>query len=192
MYFSPAYLSALIVRPLRYFYENYGPPDLKWTNDPKTSLIEIDTINNFNKIPIQNKPRILVSRGQYSVAPTGLTDNMAQADSVFASKGIRHSRNMVLIQGVAQIMLEARNEGTVERLVEMTQHFLSWTSPMIADAHGFKNFAQTLNVSTCNPSRDDTEIFACTINIPWIREEQWKVDGKDDVKIKNFLMTITP
>ncbi|MFI4962817.1 MAG: hypothetical protein ACHP6H_03055, partial [Legionellales bacterium] len=81
MYFSPAYLSSLIVEPLRYYYGNYAPDDLTWNSDPKLSKIEIDTINNFNKIAIQSKPRILISRGGYIIDATGLTDNMAEGTS---------------------------------------------------------------------------------------------------------------
>lgn len=191
MLFSPAYISNLIVRPLRYFFENHAPEELRWDIDDKKSCIEIDTINNFNKVKIQAKPRILVSRGQYSVNPVGLTDNLASARSIYEMKGSTDKINMVTIQGVAQIMVEARNEGTCEKVLDVAQHFLAWTAPMIANAHGFKQFALPLNVSTCNPNKEDTEIFSCTINVPWFREEHWSVKS-DDVSIKNFLLTLKP
>lgn len=195
MYFSPVYLSALIVEPLRYFFKNYAGPNLVWSYDDKETMIEINTINNFNKIPIQLKPRILVSRGEYSIAPTGLADNLVQSApkqtmSPFGN-GTKNQTKMVLISGIAQIMVEARNEGTAELLVELVQHFLSWTGPMIASTNGFKNFGQNIRVSTCNPTRDDTEIFSCTFNVPWVREEQWTVTGRDDISLKNFLMNLS-
>lgn len=190
MLFSPAYLSTLIVRPLRYFFENHAPEELRWSEDPKDSQIEIDTINNFNKKTISTKPRILISRGQYSVNPVGLTDNLAQGKGIYAAKGSKDSVNMVTIQGVAQIMIEARNEGTCEKVLDLAQHFLAWTGPMIAGAHGFKSFALPLNISPCTLSKEDTEIFSCTINLPWLREEHWNVKT-DDVSIKNFILHLT-
>ena len=93
MNFSPEYLSTLIIRPLRYLFANYAPEELRWTDDPKTTGIEIDTINNFHKKSIQQKPRILVSRGQYSVNPVGLTDNLAEGVGMLASKGHHFRKN---------------------------------------------------------------------------------------------------
>lgn len=191
MLFSPAYISTLIIKPLRYFFETQAPEDLRWDIDDKKSQIEIDSINNFNKVKIEAKPRILVSRGQYSVNPVGLTDNLAQAKGIWELKGSTNKVNMVTVQGVAQIMVETRNEGTCERVLDLAQHFLAWTSPMIAEAHGFKQFGLPLNISTCNPSKEDTEIFQCTINLPWYREEHWTVKS-DDVSIKNFILTLKP
>lgn len=191
MIFSPAYLSALIVKPLRYFYENHAPVDLRWSEDVKISQIEIDTINNYNKEGIELKPRILVSRGQYSVEPVGLTDNLAQGKGIYASQGTRNNTNMLLIKGVGQILVEARNEGTCEKVVDLTQHFIAWAGPMIAEAHGFKMSFLPLNVSPCMPGKEDTEMFTCTINLPWVKEEHWKVVSGDDIKLKDFLLTIT-
>ena len=85
--------------------------------------------------------------------------------------------------------IEARQEGTCERVLDITQHFLAWTSPHICDHFAFKQFGMPLQISPCTPSRDDTEIFSCTINIPWMREEAWRVIS-DDVILKNFLLTI--
>lgn len=190
MIFSPAYLSALLVLPLRYLFENFAPEDLRWSDDPKISMLEIDTINNFNKIAIQTKPRILISRGQYDVSPVGLTDNLAEGVGVFAGKGRRQSKNMFLIRGVAQILMEARNEGTCEKLVDLVQHYIAWTGPMIADVAGFKSSFVPMNISPCVPSREDTEIFTCTINLPWIKEEQFSVDSGDEIKVKSFLFSL--
>lgn len=191
MLFSPAYLASLLILPTRYFFEHYASEDLRWSEDPKQSMIDIGSINDFHKLAIQTKPRILVSRGQYAVNPVGLSDNMAEGKSVFETRGTKNVTNMVIIQGVAQIMVEARNEGTCEKVVDHLQHFLAWTGPMIANTHGFKNSFLPLNVSPCTPSREDTEIFSCTINIPWLREEHWNVTGGDDIKIKAFLLSIS-
>jgi len=191
MKFSPAYISSMIVWPVRHYFENYSPEDLRWSSDPKKTGIEIGSINNFNKIGIQQKPRILVSRGQYSVEPVGLTDNLAQGKGIYANHGTRDNINMVLIKGVGQILVESRNEGTCEKVVDLLQHFIAWAGPMIAETQGFKMSFLPLNVSTCTPSREDDEIFTCTINIPWMKEEQWRVTSGDDIKLKNFLLSIT-
>lgn len=190
MIFSPRYLSSLIIKPTRFFFENFAPVDLRWSQDPKESQIEIDTINNFNKIKIQAKPRILVSRGQYSVNPVGLTDNLAESRGVYALKGSTNVANMVLVNGMAQILIEARNEGTCEKTLDLLQHFLTWVGPILASQFGFKSFALPLQVSTCTPSREDTEIFTCTVNLPWSREEHWTV-RTDDVSLKGFILNLT-
>lgn len=190
MNFSPEYLSTLIVRPLRYLFENYGPEDLRWTDDPKTTGIEIDTINNFNKLPIQKKPRILVTRGQYAISPVGLTDNLAAGKGIYANKGLRENTNMFFINGVAQVMIQANNEGTCEKIVNLTQHFIAWTGPMLADTYGFKNTFLPMNISPCIPDKEDKEIFSCTINLPYSKEEHWQVKSGDQIKIKSFLLEL--
>lgn len=188
MKFSPAYLSSLIVSPLRYLYGRYVETDLLWNQDPKLSGIEIDTINNFNKIPLQAKPRILVSRGEYNIRSTGLTDNLSQGTSSRAS-GPKTEQRFLIVSGMSQVLIETRNEGTCERVVEITQDFLIRSGPDIAAAHGFKQFATPLSVSSCVPNREDTEIFQCTINIPWIKEMRFQV-VEDGIEFKNFLLTI--
>jgi hypothetical protein len=189
MQFSPAFLSSLIVDPLRYLYRNYSE-EFMWDPDEKKSLIEIDTINNFNKIAIQVKPRILLGRGQYSINPTGLTDNLAESPDSRTLRGLKMNTNFLLIQGVSQILIEARNEGTCERLVDMTSHYLSWMTPLIADSQGFKMFGLPMSVSPCTPGKEDTEIFQCSINIPWSKEEQWVVKN-DGVDLKRFILSIS-
>lgn len=190
MNFSPEYLATYIVRPLRFLFKHYGTSDLVWTDDPATTGIEIDTINNYNLIPIQQKPRILVSRGQYSVQPVGLTDNMAEGIGTRASLGLPKRTNKFFINGVAQVLIQARNEGTCERMVNLAQHFLAWTGPMLADTYGFKSTFVPMNISPCVPSKEDTELFNCTMNLPWSKEEHWIVQSGDEIKIKNFITTL--
>jgi hypothetical protein len=190
MYFSPAYLSSLIVEPLRYYFANYAPDDLKWNEDPKLSNLEIDTINNFNKILIQAKPRILISRGGYTISPTGLSDNMAEANSS-RSIGKKSEKRFLLVAGQAQALIEAVNEGTCEKVVELTENFLAWSAPTIANVQGFKQFAFPLSVSPCTPSVDDVEIFQCSIGLPWRKETHFLIE-EDGVDFKQFLLTIAP
>jgi hypothetical protein len=189
MYFSPAYISSLIVEPLRFYFANYGPPDLVWDPDPKIATIEIDTINNFNKIAIQFKPRILVSRGGYVISPTGLTDNMAEATSSRAL-GLKSEKRFLLVAGQAQILIEAVNEGTCEKVLELTENFLSRSAPTIANVQGFKQFALPLSISPCTPGKEDVELFQCSIGLPWRKETHYLIE-EDGIQLKDFLLKIT-
>jgi hypothetical protein len=192
MNFSPEYLALYIIRPLRYLFEHSAPQELRWTDDPKTSGIEIDSINNFHKIAVQKKPRILVSRGQYQVAPVGLSDNMAQAKGIWENRGHREAEFMFMIQGTAQVMIQARNEGTAERILNLTQHFLAWTGPALADTFGFKSTFVPMAVSPCTPMGEDGEVFSTTINLPWHKEEHWQVSAADQIKFKSYLLNLKP
>lgn len=187
-YFSPSYLSSLIVQPLRYYYSNFSTPELVWNKDPKLSTIEIDTINNFNKIAIQNKSRILISRGGYVFKSTGLSDNIVQG-SGSRDTGIKSEKKMLLVEGQAQILIEARNEGTCEKVLELTQNFITRSAQTIANTQDFKQFALPLSVSPCTPSKEDTEVFSSTINLPWSKETHWLVE-EDGIVFKQFLLTM--
>lgn len=189
MYFSPAYISSLIVEPLRFYFSNYAPSNLKWDKDPDISQIEIDTINNFNKIAIGAKPRILVSRGGYSIASTGLSDNMAEGITSRAT-GKKSEKRFLMVSGQAQLLVETAYEGTCELVVELTQNFLAWSSPTIASTQGFKQFAIPLSVSPCTPSTEDVEIFQCSMGLPWIKETHFVVE-EDGLGFKQFLASIT-
>ena len=173
MYFQPSYLPAKIIKALRYFYQAYSTPELKWEEDPLRTMVIIDEIDNFTQKTIQALPRILVSRGQYSINPTGISDNMSEAPLTSFTKGNIHQKRFLSIEGVSQVLIEATNKGTVEKLVDMSSHFLAWASPVIANSEGFKRFGLPMAVSPCTPSRDDTETFQCTLNLPWSREESF-------------------
>lgn len=191
MKFNPALLTKLMVEPMRYFYANYTPDTLRWHPDEKIGNIEIDSINNYNKVAIQAKPRILVGRGQFQVRSTGLTDNLAQGKTIGETRGTKDRVNMILLDGVTQILLEARSEGVCEMLADLTYHFLIWTSPVLCDSLGFKNFANNLAISPLTPNKEDTEIFQCTINVPWQREEHWHVTNQAS-QLKDFILKIVP
>ena len=188
MYFSPTYISSLIVEPIRFFFANYTGPDLVWDPDPKISTIEIDTINNFNKIAIQTKPRILISRGGVTVKPVGLSDNMAEGNSN-RDLGAGHEIRFLMAYGNAQILVESSNEGTCEKVVELLENFLTWSSPIIANTQGFKQFALPLSVSPCTPSSEDVEIFRCSIGLPWAKESQFQV-VEDGLNLKGVLLEL--
>ena len=190
MAFSPAFISACIVDPIRYLYHIYAPEELRWTSDHMKSMIEIDTINNFNKEKIQAKPRILISRGGYEKNHTGLSDNLTESKGPYQLKGLHDETRMILVNGMAQILIQARNEGTCEKICDLTEHFLQWTSPFLCNTYGFKMFGFPLQVSPCTPNKEDQEIFEISIGVPWMKEEHWNV--KDDaLKLKGFSLLVS-
>jgi hypothetical protein len=188
MSFSPAFLASVIVKPLRYLFGTYAPVDLKWDVDEKKSQLEIDTINNFNKIAIQSKPRILVSRGGFSITPTGLTDNLSSGSSS-RDTGPSIETKFLMASGTAQVLIEAVNEGTCEKIVGLTGDFLTWSAPFICNTQRFKQFALPLTVSPCTPSQETVELFNCTISVPWRKEIRFQT-SEDGVAFNKFLLTL--
>jgi hypothetical protein len=188
MYFSPAYISSLITDPLRYLFSRYAPNDLIWDEDPLKSLIEIDTINNYNKEAIQTKPRVLVSRGGYMISSSGLSNNMVEGTDSRAG-GPKIERKALYVSGNAQILIEAVNEGTCEKITELVENFLTWSSPIICNVQGFKQFGLPLSVSPCTPGKEDKEIFQCSLGVPWMKENHFKVI-EDGLELKQFVTTI--
>lgn len=190
MRFSPLLITNLILQPLRYFFHNYPITDLYWDEDPKKTKMEVGSINDFHKIVLQEKPRVLVNRGNFTISNTGLTDDMAVGKSVFETKGLQDKINMVFISGQATILIEARNEGTVELLTDAVSHFLIWTKPYICETQGFKKFFMPAQVSSAQPGKEDKEIFQVNVSGPWLMEEQWNV--KDDaLKLNQFFTTLS-
>lgn len=170
-YFNPSYLPSILTEVIRYFFYNYASPDLKWDKDIVKTQVFIDEIDKFNKDSVQGLPRILISRGQYSIMPSGLSDNLAESKTLRENRGDIKEHRVLLLEGVSQILIEATNKGTTEKMVDMATHFLSWASPIISNTKGFKKFGLPMAVSPCTPLREDVEIFQCTLNIPWSREE---------------------
>lgn len=189
MNFSATYLGFKLVDPLRRFFAAYGGKDFSWNDDPKLSGIEIDTINNFHKVNIQAKPRVLISRGGFSIKGSGLTDSMSESRSYWETKGLRSEEYLVFIDGQIQILVEARQEGTCEVVADSVVHFLNWSSSFMCDYYGFKHFGNQISVSPCTPFKEDIEGFQCSIGIPWTREESWKI-STDGIKIKDILLSL--
>lgn len=186
---SPVYLSSLIIEPIRYFFSTYAPDDLKWTNDPSTSLIEIASINDFNKIKIQAKPRILVSRGGYVREGIGISDSMSGGKPLSETKGLVDKNVLNFVSGNIQVLIEARSEGLVERVTDLTEHFLAWSAPLICDTQNFKTFGKNISISPCTPSKEDTEIFQVSLGIPWSKEEAWNI-RTDGITMKQFFLEL--
>jgi hypothetical protein len=191
MRFSPLLVSSLIVNPLRYFFANYsGQLGLTWNADEKISTIEIGTVNDYNKIALESRPRIMVNRGTYRISKTGLTDSMAESPDIYKAMGKSERTNLVFIDGVAQIIIEARNEGTCELITDMVSHFIVWARPLLCDTQGFNEFGMGMQVSDCMPAGvENTEKFQVAISFPYRMEEDWMVK-QDSLKLKGFFTTL--
>ena len=190
MRFSPNFIEALLIKPLKYFFANYAGSSLAYDDDEKKSLIDISSISDFNKEAVQRKPRILVDRGTYQIDRVGFSDSMAEAKSPFATYGLKDQKNMVLINGQAKIIVEARNRGTCELVTDMVTHFYVWSKPFLCNSQGIKNFGVPMLVSECVQDKEDTEIFQVSISFPYVLEELRQVND-DALKLKDFYMTIT-
>jgi hypothetical protein len=189
--FSPVNLDALILLPLRYFFStNTSPSTFYWDPDEKKRTLELDYMNNLHKIPFNERPRVLVDRGSYTIPKMSITDNMAVAKTMDQTFGLTDLENMVIYQGQASVTIEATQKGSCEILTDMVQHFLLWTRPYLCNTQGFKDFGLPMTVSECELDAEDEgkEKFRVVITLPYIKEERWKVRN-DSIKIKNFVTT---
>lgn len=197
MQFNPLTTSSLIIGPLRYFFATYGPQNkLFWDEDPKKRTIDIGYFNDLHKIPLEQRPRILVDRGSYSISKTGISDNLAQGKSFKDTQGTRDMINMLLYTGTAQVLIEARQQGVCELIADMASHFIAWTRPMLCDSQGFKEFGLPMQISECRllPGSENDQKFQVSLAIPYIKEEQWQV-RQDAVSMKGvnvYIQASTP
>lgn len=195
MQFYNGVVAPLIIEPLRYFFSNYSAStNLIWDPDEKKRTIEIGESYDYNKVALQEKPRITVTRGSYLVSKIGLTDNLAEATSMNLTGGTKDFRNMVIYKGDATISIEARNKGTCELLADMASHFLIWTRPVLCDTQGWKEFGLPMAISDIAMVQDEDQgvpKFQINMSVPWIKEEQWnfKTDG---ITLKKIISNITP
>jgi hypothetical protein len=190
MRFSPLLVSSLIIEPLRYFFENYAKESgLVWDEDEKIRTIEIDSENNYNTISTETNPRILINRGSFRIGKTGISDNLAESNGIYANKGQSNRTNLVFITGQARITIEAAKEGTCELIADMVSHFLIWSVPFLCSSQNFKEFGIPMEVSECQPDKENVEKFKIVISIPYMMEEDWVV-RQDSMKLKDFFLTV--
>lgn len=189
MQFSPLLVTSSILEPLRYYFSTYGQSGgLVWDPDEKKRTLEISDIYDFNKIAFQERPRLLVNRGSYSINKVGLSDNLAEGITLAEGNGLRKDTNMLMYTGTASLIIEARNKGTCELLTDMATHFIAWSRGPICDSQGFKNFGDTLSVSACEATQDqDDSTFQVTVQIPYIKEEHW-VMRDDGILLKSYML----
>jgi hypothetical protein len=187
MFFSPVLLTSLVVEPLRYFFSQApaGPGGLRWDKDEKETCIEIGSVNDYNKIPIQKKPRILVARGGYGISKSGLTDSLTESKGIVELKGAKDTKHMVWVNGSVQIIIEAQQEGTCELLADMVTHFIAGSRPILCNTLNFKEFGMNMEVGPCEPDKEDREKFKVTLNVPFSAEDHWQVTA-DSIKFKSM------
>ena len=192
MIFSPIILPSLIIEPLRYFFSTYGAPNkLVWDVDEKKRTVDIGHLNDYFKIALEERPRILVDRGGFRISGVGITDSMAEQKTMAETRGLKDRVSMAMYSGVATVLIEARNMGTCEQLSDMTCHFLNMVRPKILDVQKFKDFGRDMTVSSCQPTeKENTEKFQIQIQIPWTKEEHWRTRD-DGIAVKDILMKVT-
>lgn len=176
--YNPLAITAAIIGPLRYWFATYGAAqNALWTPDPNTRQIEIEYSNNLHKIPIQERPRILIDRGSVSVTKSGLDEDLAEGQPFSKTHGLMKRENFLIYQGTLQMIVEARNQGTCEKIADMAAHFIIWSRPLICASQGFKEFALPMDIGSCQllPLSEDDEKFQTVINLPFLHEERWKV-----------------
>lgn len=194
MEFSNILLAPRVIVPLRYYFSRYSQGSaFVWNEDEKKRTMDIGETFDFNKVAVQEKPRVLVGVGPYNIAKVGLTDNLAEAQPLNETLGRRDFTNFLLYSGNIQVFVEARNKGTCELLADMVSHFIAWTRPILCDSEGWKEFGLPMNISECAmvPNEDpETPKFQIQMNVPWVKEEHWRVRN-DGAAIKAILTTIT-
>lgn len=190
MRFSPLALEYLILESLKEFFHVYAPEQLKYSHDELETKIEIGAIHNFNKVNLQTKPRILFDRGGYNIEGVGFNESLYSSEGPMNNGGLSSQQNLALINGMATLFVDSRNEGTAEVVVDLVTHFFFWSRPFICNMVGLKNFAKPMSVSQCSPMREDTEIFRCVISFPYSVEESWVVN-KDAINLKDIYQKIS-
>lgn len=182
--FSPTVFTALILEPLKYYFANYAPEDVRYDHDPKQSKIQIIAANDLNTETRGFLPRIIVDRGDYSISPVmGVSNNMTDQQRFSITKGLVRDQKGVFVSGVAGIGITTRNEGTTEKLTDIITHYLVWASQFICNERNFKTFGLPMNVTRPMMSQEDGVVFTVNISIPWTIEERWETN-QDGVIIK--------
>lgn len=195
MQFYNGLVSPLIIEPLRYFFStNTAGSNMIWDPDEKKRTVDISESYDFHKVALQEKPRILVTRGGYVINKVGITDNLAEAPNFSETGGLKNQINMLMYSGNATITIEAKTKGTCELLTDMVSHFVSWTRPVICDAMGWKEFGLPMAISDVAMMMDEdpgVPKFQSNISIPWACEEHWNVKNSGIV-LKNIVSNISP
>lgn len=192
--FSIGAVAPAIIVPLRYYFSTYtSAANFVWNEDEKLRTMDIFESQDLNRVPLGEKPRVVVTRGGFQVTGTGLSNNLSSGVSFGAQRGNQHNTNMVMYQGQAQVLVEARTKGACELLADMVMHFIGWTQPLLCDTQGWKQFGLPLQVSDCmiTGGEDPSVVkFQVQINLPWLKEERW-LSRTDGPELKKLLLEVT-
>lgn len=189
-----------IVEPLRYFFSN---PDsgtgLVWDPDPMKRTVDVRGTFSIDEVPAELPPRVVVSRGAFSCGSEfgGVNHSLYRDTGTFKErKGDKDAEYYRVYRGASVVMIEARSKGVCELLTDMTLHFLAWSSPIICDSLGFKEFATNLSISDCNARQAAQEgstgyRYETTIQVPWLKEELFRVRTSNPT-LKEVLLNLIP
>jgi hypothetical protein len=191
--FSVGAIAQAIIVPLRYYFSTYSSAaNFIWNEDEKLRTMDIFESQDLTRIALGEKPRVVVTRGSFGVSGTGLSNNLSGGVSFGAQKGNRSDTNMVMYQGQAQVLIEARTKGACELLADMVTHFVGWTQPLLCDTQGWKQFGLPMQVSDCMivaGEEPNVVKFQVQINLPWLKEERW-LTRTDAPELKKLLTTV--
>jgi hypothetical protein len=186
--YNPLGVTAAFIAPLRYWFMTQGAKQqAQWTEDINTRQIEIEYSNNLHKIPIQERPRILIDRGPVSVTKSGLDEDLAVGAPMSQTHGLMQRENFLLYNGSIQMIVEARQQGTCEKIADMACHFLAWSRPLICSSQGFREAVFPMDIGPCQllPASEDDEKFQVVVNMPFMHEERWNVRN-DGIILKDI------
>lgn len=191
--FSIGAVAQAIIVPLRYYFSAYSSAaNFTWNPDEKLRTMDIFESQDLNRVPLGEKPRVVVSRGGFSIAGTGLSNNLSSGVSFGAQRGNQANTNMIMYQGQASVLVEARTKGACELLADMVAHFIGWTQPLLCDTQGWKQFGLPLQVSDCNiAAGEEPNVvkFQVQMNVPWLKEERW-LTRTDGPELKSLLLQV--
>ncbi len=187
---SPIQVGRLILEPIRHFFHKSAPEVFRWDADAKKTKVDVSMVNDVNKENVDDVPQVLVSRGNFQVDKTGLSDNLAEQETMTSTFGLYKKTNLLIYHGQATIIIRARNEGTAEILADMVLHVIQWSRPHICDVLGFKEFGLPMQVSDVSLTKQHTEVFEVTISIPYIIEEVWQASN-DGLLLRDVFINIT-
>lgn len=176
--FHPLLITRTLIRVLQFCFSQMPNPDYKWDPDPLKSALDIRVVNDTEEQTnegIQKRPRIIVSRGSYTISETGLNKSMSEEQPVQEAKGSPKSRFMHVISGNFSIIIEANKEGTVEMLTDMVATFLTWSSNHICNTFGFNKFGLPLFIGEPALDKEDVEKFKVVINGNYLAESHFKI-----------------
>lgn len=193
--FNPAVVGDVITLPIKHFFEENGKDyGLHFSEDDASTQIRITTVNDINRRTRSFYPAIYVDRGGYGVRSLSISDSMSEQLPFPKTGGITDRINSQLIEGTATINLIAAQEGTLELMIDIVSHILTWSSPVICDVLGFKRFGIPMQVSSVaiqEHADNGTAVFRAQIQFPYSKEEHWK-SYNDGVKLKSMLQNLIP
>lgn len=186
--FNPMMVSTAIRECLIFFFGEFSPEHLRWTNDPQTTCLSL--IDSYDAQPDQaavgKKPTIVVDRGGYAIMPAGFQNGGADARQQMPGGQFIARQHMALLEGRATVTITTWNKGTAELVSHLCSIFLSWSRTQICNTVGFKDIGP-IEVSPATKDKDDASKFIVQISVPWRAELKWET-GQIGPRLKDALV----